>query len=184
MRQRVPLLLVLLALALRPAPASACSCVYGGPFSQVAPQADLVVAAEVIAHHANSMQVEVVQVLKGEETRKRLTVWGDNGIQCRPYVDGFPEKTRWVLAIFRYEEEEARKTEGKLLERLPEDAKPPFYVMSVCGAYSLEIKGEDAQGHIAREGGSEIRESIPLHELARWFEEGAKGKLSPLSLPE
>lgn len=168
MRPRSSLFLALLSLALLPAPTLACTCAYGGPFSKVAPKTDLVIVGDVVSHHENSMQVEVVQVLKGDETRKRLTVWGDNGMQCRPYVTRFPEKTRWVLAVFRHEAQEDLDNLQKPLYEW--DAKPPFYMISVCGGYWLEVKGEEAHGHVQREGGSETLETIPVRELERWFD--------------
>jgi len=178
MRPQIPFFLLLLALAVRPESVLACSCLDSGPFSKVAPGADLVVVGEVVSHHENSMQVEVVQVLKGEETRKRLTFWGDNGMQCRPYVSQFPEKTRWVFAVSLHKG--AQGDLSNLEKPLPEwAAKPPFYVISVCGSYWLEVRGEDAYGRINRER-DQGEEAIPVHELQRWFEAGARGKLSPL----
>lgn len=171
MRLRIPVILALLVLAFGPEPTLACSCISEGPFSKVAPKAHLIVVGEVVSHHGNSMQVEVVQVLKGDETRKRLTVWGDNGMQCRPYVDQFPAKTRWVLAVFRHEGRGAEEDLKNLREPLPPwAAKPPFYMMSVCGAYWLEVKGEDAHGQIDRESRDGPVETIPLRELERRFE--------------
>lgn len=180
MRTGFAILPLLAALLLQPGRADACSCVYGGPFSKVGPQGDLVVVADVVSHYSNSMQVDVVQVLKGEEGRRRLTVWGDNGMQCRPYVSYFPEKTRWVISMFRHPDEEAGKDLRNLRDPLPEsDAKPPYYVLSACGGYWLEIRGENAHGAVNQ--GYEVKEMVPVPQLIRWFEGGAKGELSPVS---
>ncbi|MEO9805259.1 MAG: hypothetical protein ABJF04_18520 [Reichenbachiella sp.] len=36
-----------------------------------------------------SMTVEIIKKYKGQESRKRITIFGDNGILCRPYLDNF-----------------------------------------------------------------------------------------------
>lgn len=167
----LPVLLVLLALVLGPAPSLACSCPSGGPFTEVAPEADLILVGEVLRYHENSMQVDVVQVLKGDETRKRITVWGDNGMQCRPYVDRFPVKTRWVFALFRHEEQWAKEDLDNLQKPLPEwDGKAPFYMISVCGAYWLEVQGEKVRGEIYLQAApNQAVESVSLDELKQWL---------------
>ena len=33
-----------------------------------------------------SMTVEVIKKYKGAESRKRIKIWGDDGVQCRPYI--------------------------------------------------------------------------------------------------
>jgi hypothetical protein len=36
-----------------------------------------------------SMTVEIIEKYKGEESRKLVRIWGDNGILCRPYLTEF-----------------------------------------------------------------------------------------------
>ena len=36
-----------------------------------------------------SMTVEIIKKYKGTETKKRIKIWGDNGILCRPYISNF-----------------------------------------------------------------------------------------------
>ena len=166
-------------------PAAACTCFFDGPFSKVASEGDLVVLGEVVSHHGNSMQLDVLQVLKGVEKRQRITVWGDNGMQCRPYLSQFPDKTKWVLSVYQLPEKAAQDDLARLREPLPESAAgSPFYGLSGCGIYWLQVDGEDAHGQINEEEyPAESEEVIPLHELVRWFEQGAKGPLSPMSRP-
>ena len=38
-----------------------------------------------------SMEVEIIEIYKGEETRKSVIVWGDIGNLCRPYLSAFKE---------------------------------------------------------------------------------------------
>jgi hypothetical protein len=55
-----------------PSPASACSCKWEGPFLQVAPSAELIIRAKILAHPPvlgktpQPMEVQVVEVLRGE----------------------------------------------------------------------------------------------------------------------
>ena len=158
----------LVVLGLRADPASACSCPDGGPFSKVAPEGDLVVIGDVRSHHGNSLQLDIVEVLQGQEKRRAITVWGDNGMQCRPYVSMFPEGTRWAFSLFLLPDEEAQR-DLKNLREPPTflEAEAPFYVLSGCGTYWLEVRGESAYGRIkAQERGGE--ESISVRKLASW----------------
>ena len=36
-----------------------------------------------------SMTVEIIKKYKGTESKKRIKIWGDNGILCRPYIANF-----------------------------------------------------------------------------------------------
>ena len=46
----------------------------------------------------HSMTVEVIKKYKGEENRKRIKIWGDNGIMCRPYLSGFKINGYYLIA--------------------------------------------------------------------------------------
>jgi hypothetical protein len=99
-----------LSIFLTAASAQACSCAGTDPFVQVAQRSPVVVRAKVLnyqwypsdlKHEQNpiAMTVEVQESYKGTVKSKRLTIWGDNGMQCRPYVMTFPIGTEWVLAL-------------------------------------------------------------------------------------
>ena len=38
-----------------------------------------------------SMEVEIMDIFKGKEIRKKITVWGDIGNLYRPYLEIFKE---------------------------------------------------------------------------------------------
>ena len=95
----VPIVTLLMTLSL-PSLAIGCSCMWGGPFTKVALGKELIVLGEVRSHHKNSMEVKVLEVLKGKEERKTIRIWGDNAALCRPYVSAFPVGTTWLLAVF------------------------------------------------------------------------------------
>lgn len=154
-------LLALLVTLLAPGVALACSCMWSGPFTKVALGTDLVVLAEVRSYHRHSMDVAVVEVLKGGEDRREIRVWGDSGALCRPYVTAFPRGTRWIFALKR-------------------EPGTRDYIISVCGEYWLEVRGDQAVGRItvAEHGG--IKESAPLADMLAWIRSGGATPLAPL----
>jgi len=153
-----------IALALSGSPAMACSCLSTPPFSEVAIKGDLVIVGVVLSYHENAMQVQVDRVLKGIEERKTITVWGDDGTQCRPYVSNFPLTTKWVFTLFR---------SGEKITPPPPAAGRPYYELSSCGRYWLEVRGNEATGKI----NGEEEETVPLFDVIRWLVEGAKAPL-------
>jgi len=154
-------LLTLLVTLLAPGVALACSCMWSGPFTKVALGTDLVVLAEVRSYYRHSMDVALVEVLKGGEDRREIRVWGDSGALCRPYVTAFPRGTRWIFALKR-------------------EPGTRDYIISVCGEYWLEARGDQAVGRItvAEHGG--IKESAPLADMLAWIRSGGATPLAPL----
>jgi hypothetical protein len=85
----------------------ACECDPGAEpwLLAVAARAPIVVVAEVNAHvgyvqdRPTAMNLRIVQVLKGGETRTHLTVQGDRGSECLGEVAPFKVGTTWVFAL-------------------------------------------------------------------------------------
>jgi hypothetical protein len=154
-------ILALLVTLLAPGVALACSCMWSGPFTKVAPGTDLVVLAEVRSYYRHGMDVGVIDVLKGGEDRSVIRVWGDTDALCRPYVTAFPRGTRWIFALKR-------------------EPGTRDYIISVCGEYWLEVRGDQAVGRIkvAEHGG--IKESAPLADVLAWIRSGGATPLAPL----
>ena len=77
----------------------ACDCEYQGSFLKMSEHTPLVAMIKVTKYLTFkeiydvktplSMEVELIEVYKGSESRKLVTVWGDNGILCRPYLSEF-----------------------------------------------------------------------------------------------
>ena len=67
----VILVMALVALLTAQNLATACTCLWGGPFAKVALGQELVVYGEVLDHYRQSMEVKVLEVLKGKEERGR-----------------------------------------------------------------------------------------------------------------
>jgi hypothetical protein len=94
----------------------ACDCESQGHFLTVAPKSKLVALVKVNRYLTlkkiyekqtpMSMEVEIVKVYYGQELRKTIIVWGDNGNQCRPYLNFFKTGTKKIhkqqqLAIWK-----------------------------------------------------------------------------------
>jgi len=178
---RTVAVLVLLAILGLPKSALACSCMWAGPYAKVALGKELIVLGEVMDHYKNSMEVQIIEVVKGTEERKTIRIWGDNGALCRPYVAHFPIGTRWLLAVFPLPE----KT-GETRPSWQGFASPPGrreYTISVCGDFWLEVRGETAIGRITVNDYSNFLEWVPLGDMLAWLRSNGKSPmLSPTSL--
>ena len=60
-----------------------------------------------------SMTVEVINKYIGSENRKRIKIWGDNGMLCRPYIENFKIGEYYLIAPSRIETESEYST-GKI----------------------------------------------------------------------
>ena len=117
--------------------ARACSCNYGGPFLKVALGTPFIAVVKVTKYLTfkdiyeqktpMSMEVEVIEVYKGSESRKKITVWGDPGNLCRPYLSTFKEGQYYVIAF----------SPGRPGGHPDEQATD--YSISICGAYWLTV---------------------------------------------
>ena len=123
-----------------------CGCLWQGSFSEVAPNADLVVLGEVQTVKGNAVDLLPEQVLKGDLWLDTLRVWMQARDYCRPPADAFPPGSRWVMALSQIRE-------------MPEDGFDPFtpnesfgrkddYVLSSCGGYWLRVNGDTATGNL------------------------------------
>ncbi len=158
--RRLGLLVTLVAVLAPPGAALACRCLWAGPFTKVALGTDLVVLAEVRSYDRNSMDVTVIEVLRGEEERRALRIWGDDGALCRPYVTLFPRGTRWIFALER--------------ERTPGSRD---YAISGCGAFWLEVRGNQAMGSVTTAVRDGSGESVALAQMLAWIRSGGAAPL-------
>ena len=56
---------------------------------------------EIMGYNKNmpqSMEVEIIRLYKGFETRKKIRIWGDNGMLCRPYIANFAIGDYFLIA--------------------------------------------------------------------------------------
>ena len=130
--------------------AFACDCESQGEFLTVAPKSKLVALVKVTKYLTfkdiydkpmpMSMQVEIIEIYKGKESRKTIIVWGDDGNLCRPYLNRFEVGKYYVMA-FDNAGIPYRKTE-------PETD----YAISVCGDFWLtaDVKKKVAAGAVSK----------------------------------
>ena len=82
--------------------AEACSCVWKGPFLTASQDAPLVVIGKIIRQHPGkspTMDILVVETLKGGILDSGMTIQMGDGMHCRPTIDLFPDGTKWILAL-------------------------------------------------------------------------------------
>jgi len=153
-----------------PSGAVACRCLWGGPFSKVALHKEVIILGELLSYYKNSMDVQVIEVIKGTEDRKTIRIWGDNGALCRPYVSGFPTGTTWLFAVSAL----PTKTVGEQLRFSSEEgfissSDNKEYAISICGEFWLKVRHEEAIGRITVDHHSKLMERVPLKEIIAWL---------------
>ena len=149
------LILASILTVLTPWQAAACSCAYGGPFEKMAGGSQRVIRATVVEYgpklrHGQalyeSMTVTVSAVIKGRMGASRLTIFGDPGHLCRPYISPrlFGIGKEYLFAL--------------------NNPGGGQQAISVCGEHWIEVDGVDARGrkHV---DGKPVDYTVPLHEL-------------------
>jgi hypothetical protein len=154
--------------------APACSCSYMGPFLEMTKNAELVVLIRVNKYNnfvtrqdstkmPLSIEAEIIDTYKGSEPQKTVTIWGDNGMLCRPYIFTFKENQYYVMAVSKLTK----------MRRMPNE-KVDDYAISGCGAYWLNAdwQKKSATGHVE---GKEAKTSstILLQQLKQRVQEPA-----------
>ena len=134
----------------------ACDCNSAGEFLKVAPTSDFVSLIKVTKYLTfkdiegtnipMSMEVEIIDIYKGKETKKTIVVWGDNGMECRPYLSEFKIGEYYVIAFFK--------------------EKVDYYI-SICGDYWLQA---DIEKKIANGSVAEKQNHINLSDLKATLE--------------
>src|SRR5215210_7883645 len=120
----------------------ACDCMYAGPFFEMTKNTPLVALVKVIKYLSfkdingqktpMSMEVEIIEKYKGQEYHKSVTVWGDNGTMCRPYLSTFKEGLYFVIAFY-----------PGIANNGYEGEKNTDYFIANCGAYWLTVDYEN-----------------------------------------
>lgn len=134
-------LLVFLCVTLVTTKVFACDCDYGGPFLKMVPSTQFIALVKVTKFLTfkdiygdktpMSMEVEIIETYKGVENRKSITVWGDPGHLCRPYLSTFKEGQYYVIAFYPGNPNHGHDNE-----------KATDYSISNCGAFWLTVDFE------------------------------------------
>lgn len=92
-----------------------------------------------------SMEVEIIEIFKGEESRKKIVVWGDNGFRCRPYLGVFNTDSYYIISFFQ-----AGDTSSS--DRFDYGERPTDYTISSCGEFWLnfDYKKQRVNGRITQ----------------------------------
>ncbi|TKG87408.1 hypothetical protein EYV94_28305 [Puteibacter caeruleilacunae] len=135
---RKPLLFITLIATLNISKVHACSCGYLGGFIYAQQVSDLVVYGEVIEYDSFfkyddneeplSMKFLIIKKFRGLEQRDTISVLGDDGAECRPYIAEFPPGSRWLLALQRTSNSD--------------------YEISICGEFYLPVINGSVVGRI------------------------------------
>ncbi|MBK8701798.1 MAG: hypothetical protein IPN29_20435 [Saprospiraceae bacterium] len=142
----------------------ACDCSFQGEFLKVAPKTEFVALVKVTKYlkfkdiynqqTPMSMEVDIIDVYKGTETRNTITIWGDNGILCRPYLSQFDIGQYYVIAFYKGSD----GSKG----RVHQDEKTTDYSISNCGEYWLKA---DINKQVARGSVTDKQTQIKLKDL-------------------
>ena len=135
-----------------------CDCNGSGKFMEVAPISSLIAFikidkfltyAEINGEKTPlSMEVEIIEKYGGNESRKKIVVFGDNGNLCRPYLSEFILGKYYVIAF---------DVDGKSQS----DNSIQYYISS-CGNYWLFV---DNKLEFALGGIQEGKDKMSLAEL-------------------
>ena len=116
----------------------ACDCGYHGSFLKMSKRTPLVALVKVTKYLTfkdiynsktpMSMEVEIIDIYKGKELRKTITVWGDIGNLCRPYLSNFKEGQFYVIAF----------DNGNYSGGHPNEKDSDYSIFN-CGCYWLTI---------------------------------------------
>jgi hypothetical protein len=82
------------------------------------------------------MEFEVTEVVAGQESSRRIMVWGDPGYLCRVYVTGFERSDELLMILDPITRKRAESTTGET-ERVGD------YALSVCGQYFVYLNGRN-----------------------------------------
>ena len=83
-----------------------CNCIWGGPFTEVQKETDLVIAGTVTLAQGNFIDLRVDRVLRGNIHTEQTRIWLDldNSSLCRAQPGTFTTDTQWVMALVRIDE--------------------------------------------------------------------------------
>lgn len=143
----------------------ACSCESKYNFSKVALESSLVVLVKINKYLTfddiygektpMSMEIEIIETLKGKTKNKKVVVWGDNGLLCRPYLSEFKEGEYYFLALYSGEENYGHKEE-----------KSTDYSISICGEFWLQA---DINTKMAKSDFKNKTKNIPFKNIYSYF---------------
>lgn len=137
----------------------ACSCEYGGNFLYAAKFSKTIVKAKIIEHiyhtengkqftdfeayvaetinnefdpyygTGRSMKIEILELIRGTETRKIIEIFNTDGADCRASIEGFEKGKIYVMSIYQ-----PKRTKPKLPNETDSD-----YAINGCSENWVEF---------------------------------------------
>lgn len=127
----------------------ACSCNGSPNFINVITNnnfsPELIVRGVKIADHYYGMKFRIQEVLKGQETRSDIIVWGDNGALCRVSTSGFAKGEELILALYPTDKMGNDIRAPEYPENLEKEGD---YHLSICGVHYLALDNNRVRGQI------------------------------------
>lgn len=161
----------------------ACDCDSQGHFLTVAPKSKLVALVKVNRYLTFksiydkptpiSMEIEIVKIFHGHETRKVVTVWGDNGALCRPYLNAFGVNKYHIIAF--------EQSSGIAGVNANEEEMKTDYTISNCGDFWLTA---DIEKKVATGAVSKSQTKISFGDLWEFFNGDKTKELTPTDFKE
>jgi hypothetical protein len=138
--KKLPILLTLVCLLIT-SYSFACDCNSQEEFKKVAPTTEFVALVKVSKYltYKNiygvqtpiSMELEVVEIYKGVEKRRKITVWGGDVNICRPFLTKFKEGKHYLIAF--------SKVDKSSQEVSHEGEQSSDYTIQSCGERWLSV---------------------------------------------
>ena len=125
-----------------------CECLWQGSFSDVQADTDLVVSGTVRSGKGNSIDLDIEDLLRGEEKLSTIRVWLKTGDYCRPEPDLFPADSQWVMALHQIDEQ----IPGGFNPNTPNLSYGRIgdYALSSCGGYRLARSDNWVTGNLVK----------------------------------
>ena len=153
-----------------------CSCDYAGNFIKVSKDADLVALVRVKDHEdyfslypqidtierPMSVRVEIIKKYSGDEERKEVKIFGDNGYLCRESILHLNKGDYYIVAVHRSQ----NKTWDYGVTETEDD-----YQISSCGEFLLTYKPESKTVNGRIKGKAKKEKSVDLETFERIIKE-------------
>lgn len=146
------LILILILLFSIQSFACSCQCNWGCSFSSISDKEEFVALIKVIEYSdflddeihgydgkmPYSMTVEIIKKYKGSESKKRIKIWGDNGMLCRPYISNFEVGKYYLIAPSRieYDTQTGYKNDYDLVSCYTDYLEVDYEKQTAYGEYS------------------------------------------------
>ena len=150
----------------------ACSC--GGPptfceyLNKSWIESDLIVKGKKIRNVEHGFEFQISKIYRGEETKKTIVVWGDQGWLCRYYNGRFIDGEEYYMALIRLFED----TENSWAQSNPigDLEKEGDYTISFCGKSYWHHSDEELIGETKTQVDACLNEINPDCEVVNTFE--------------